>query len=155
MRRRASAPMRVRRALARDGDHDARPAPLEPCHAGGGLTCERRGLRPGDALFSAARLPIKILSTPPNSRPCPTRRLLTSTSPSDGPVRSYQLPTARCLPRSMSSSASAPAKGQLIFHSPVRQHRVNSSRGVLGEDGALRIDEGPSLLSATRLGACT
>ena len=38
MRRRASAPKRVRRALARDGDH----APLECPPCGGGLTCERR-----------------------------------------------------------------------------------------------------------------
>jgi hypothetical protein len=154
MRRRESAPKRVRRALAGDGDDDARSAPLEGLPCGGRLTCEGRGFRPGDALFRL-RLPIKILSTPPSSKPSPTRGWSTSTLPSHGSVRSYQPPTARCLPRSMSSSASAPAKGQLIFHSPVRQHRVNSSRGVLGEDGALRIDEGPSLLSATRLGACT
>jgi len=38
MRRRESAPKRVRRALARDGDH----APLECPPCGGGLTCERR-----------------------------------------------------------------------------------------------------------------
>ena len=44
MRRRASAPKRVRRALARDGDHDARLAALERLPRGVGLTCERRGL---------------------------------------------------------------------------------------------------------------
>jgi hypothetical protein len=154
MRRRASAPKRVRRAFAGDGDHDARRAPLEGLPCGGGLTCERRGFRPGDALFRL-RLLIKILSTPPSSKPSPTRRWSTSTLPSHGSVRSYQLSTARCLPRPMSSSASAPAKSQLIFHSPVRQHRVTRSRRILGEDGALRVNEGPCLLSATRLGACT
>jgi hypothetical protein len=54
MRRRASAPKRVRRALARDGDHDARLAPLERLPRGGGLTCERRGLRAGDVLCGRA-----------------------------------------------------------------------------------------------------
>jgi hypothetical protein len=125
MRRRASAPNRVRRALAGDGDHDERRSPLEGLPCGGGLTCERRGFRPGDALFRL-RLPIKILSTPPSSRPSPTRGWSTSTLPSHGSVRPYQLPTARCLPRSMSSSASAPAKSRLIFHSPARQRRVDS-----------------------------
>jgi hypothetical protein len=125
MRRRASAPNRVRRALAGDGDHDARRSPRKGLPCGGGLTCERRGFRLGDALFRL-RLPIKILSTPPNSRPSPTRGWSTSTLPSPGSVRPYQLPTARCLRRSMSSSPSAPAKSRLIFHSPARQRPVDS-----------------------------
>ena len=94
MRRRASAPKRVRRALAGDGDHDARLAALERLPRGGGLTCERRGLRPGDVLCGRA---------PPRSISCPRRRgprqrggWLTSTSPSDGPVRRCQLPITRC-----------------------------------------------------------
>jgi hypothetical protein len=73
MRRRASAPKRVRRALARDGDHDARLAPLERLPHGSGLTCERRP-QAWRGSFAAARLPINILSTPP--RPSPTRRLV-------------------------------------------------------------------------------
>jgi serine/threonine protein kinase len=88
MRRRASAPKRVRRALARDGDHDARRASLEGLPCGGGLTraAEKEHRR------RAFRLPIKILSTPQSSRPSPTRDWSTSTSTSHGPVRPYPAP---------------------------------------------------------------
>jgi len=97
MRRRASAPKRVRRALARDGDHDARLAPLERLPRGGGLTCERRGLRPGDVLLRPRAS--RSISCPRRRGPRQRGGGLTSTSPSDGPVRRFQLPIARCAAR--------------------------------------------------------
>ena len=97
MRKRASAPKRVRRALARDGDHDARLAALERLPRGGGLTCERRGHRPGDVLLRPRAS--RSISCPRRRGPRQRGGWLTSTSPSDLPVRRCQLSIARCAAR--------------------------------------------------------
>jgi hypothetical protein len=117
MRRRASAPTRVRRALAPDGDHEARSAPLEGLPSGGGLTraAEKEHRR------RAFRLPIKILSTPQSSRPSPTRGWSTSTSTSHGPVKPYQLPTAEWVHCHIARKPAVPAERLKSAPAPISE----------------------------------